>query len=152
MDMTIKRVAYRADGIFSEMFDGTTLLMRTCEHAWPSGLPQYQFLPMVMPGKYVCVRGQHRLKGMKEDFVTFEILGVPGHSGVLFHWGNWNEDSRGCVLTGEAFAFAPHDTDRDGEVERHEQRVQMVTNSRVAFKRFMAAQEDTDRFTLTVLA
>jgi hypothetical protein len=66
------------------------------------------------------------------------VTGVAGHTGLLFHWGNWNRDSDGCILTGEAFADSAK-----GE---------MVTNSRASFARFMALQDGFDSFQLEVKA
>lgn len=84
----------------------------------------------------------HRLHGMTEDFETFEVLGVPDFqgnpvTGLLFHWGNWNKDSEGCILTGEA--------------ETSSAQGMMVTASRDKFAAFMQLHEGEDTFQLTVL-
>ena len=100
------------------------------------------FIPKIPPGIYDCVRGKHRLESMTEDFETFEITGVAGHKKLLFHWGNYNDNSDGCNLTGEKFA----------EGVEHAAHVEMVTNSQATFKRFLAAQEGLDSFKLTVEA
>ena len=146
MDLTIKREQYLDDGIFSRVTRDDTgeEVMVTCEHAYPSGLPEYTWLPKVMPGKYTCVRGTHQL-AHGDPFETFEVTGVAGHSGILFHRGNWQDDSRGCLLCGEDFAQTEHDAERPGPED-------MVTNSRVAFESFMALQAGADVFTLTVVA
>jgi hypothetical protein len=31
---------------------------------------------------------------------TFEIENVPGRSNIIFHWGNWEKDTDGCILLG----------------------------------------------------
>ena len=137
MDLILQRVACRADGILSQCTDAAgTQVMVTLEHAFEDDAGGYQ--PKIPPGTYTCVRGPHRLNGMTQSFVTFEVTGVAGHSGLLFHWGNWNEDSDGCILTGEAFANSA-----SGE---------MVTNSRETFARFMALQDGVDNFQLEVRA
>ena len=38
----------------------------------------------------------------KGGYATWEIL-VPGHSRLLFHRGNYEADSEGCILVGRAF-------------------------------------------------
>ncbi len=76
----------------------------------------------------------HRLHGMTEDFETFEIRGVPGHTGILFHWGNYNQDSDGCVLLGSA---------RNGD---------MIVNSREEFANFMELQKGINNFELVVVS
>ena len=135
MDLVLIRKQYREDGIFSTCcdMDGNQVMV-TLEHAYPS--PD-GFSPKIPEGSYTCVRGQHRLHGMEEDFTTFEITGVAGHEGLLFHWGNFNQDSEGCILVGE----------QDFESASGQQ---MITASRAEFAKFMALQEGLDSFTLVV--
>jgi hypothetical protein len=40
----------------------------------------------------------------------FHVLSVPGRSLILIHFGNYNHETRGCILPGAAFA----DLDGDG--------------------------------------
>jgi hypothetical protein len=144
MDLFLIRNSKRPDGIFSNLVssvDGAVLpgsVAVTVEHAY---LGDGGYQPKLQNGTFECVRGKHRLHGMDHDFETFEITGVPGHTGMLFHWGNYNEDSDGCVCTGDAVSEGDHDGRKHCE---------MVTNSRVAFARFMRLQEGVDRFTLRV--
>lgn len=126
MNLALKRFAKLDNGIFGFLFDGRgNTLFVTMEHS-------YDGQPKLPDGAYLCKRSMHRLHGMTQDFETFEIMGVPGHTGILFHWGNYNADSNGCVLVGEA---------RVGN---------MVTNSRAAFAGLMALQAGCDEFQLTV--
>lgn len=93
MDLHLVRTEYTADGIFGELRDGFgTRLCYTLEHS-------YDGKPKVPAGLYKCVRGMHALRP-GHPFVTFEITGVEGHKGILFHPGNTEEDSKGCVLVG----------------------------------------------------
>lgn len=34
---------------------------------------------------------------------TFEITNIQGRSSVLFHWGNRDDNTQGCILLGEEF-------------------------------------------------
>lgn len=124
MNLELRRKQYGATGVFGLMGDLVTL-----EHAYPEGLGFRAKIPV---GIYECIRGQHCLHGMSESFETFEVTGVPQHTGILFHWGNWNRDSEGCILLGEA------------------QVGDMVTYSRRAFLKFMDLQRDSKAFKLTV--
>ena len=82
----------RKEGAFGVMFDGdgkefAVCLTRTFD-------PDNRIL--TPKGSYPCkqqwfIRGKHQ---------TFEIA-VPGHSEVLFHRGNVEEHSLGCILIGE---------------------------------------------------
>lgn len=69
----------------------------TLEHAYQK---DNTFVPKVPEGEYLCRKGMHRLLGMDRDFETFEIENVPEHTNILFHSGNTNADSEGCVLLG----------------------------------------------------
>ncbi|MGZ3686663.1 MAG: DUF5675 family protein [Bdellovibrionota bacterium] len=134
MTLRLTRKLFRADGIFSELADdaGKEIAM-TLEHAYPNG--QF-YSPKIPNGTYLCVRGKHQLHGMLAPFETFEITGVAGHTGLLFHPGNVNQDSEGCVLTGEKIADA-------GQAE-------MVTNSRATFAKFMQRMDGLNEFPLIV--
>ena len=131
MKLTLKRVAARPDGIFySLLIDGEKIadaLTHSYEHdgAW---------IPKTPDGNYLCKRGTHQLHGGL-PFETFEIMGVPGHQGILFHAGNWNRDSEGCYLLGELNTHGP---------------AWDVENSRATFKLFMAMTAGEDNIPLTV--
>lgn len=132
MNLTLSRTHFDKDGIFGILTDeiGFTLAL-TLEHS-------YDLLPKLPNGEYVCQRGPHRLHGMTSDFETFEVKNVPGHSGILFHWGNYNKDSDGCVLLGSSRT----PLDLVG--------TPMILNSRKAFAEFMSVLKGIDSFTLTV--
>jgi hypothetical protein len=126
--MTLKliRRECKDTGIFSDLCaENGVKLYSTLEHS-------YDCKPKIPNGTFTCVRGKHRLHGMTEDFETFEITGVEGHQGLLFHCGNFNKDSEGCVLVGRT---------RSGD---------MVTSSREAFADFMEGLKGLDSFTLIV--
>lgn len=135
MNLILRTTECRPDGIFSRLTDSLgSQIAVTLEHAYEQ---DGQFCAKIPAGEYECVRSKHRLHGMTEDFETFEVMGVEGHAGLLFHWGNLNADSEGCILTGEKIA------DFDD--------AQGVTNSRTTFAHFMKLQTGVDKFILTVL-
>lgn len=85
------------DGQFGS-FSAPGLSLSVCTHAY--GDIDGKWTPKVPPGVYKCVRGVHQLDH-GGPFETFEITGVPGHSGILFHVGNWPQvNSDGCMLLG----------------------------------------------------
>lgn len=49
----------------------------------------------IPPGRYSC----RRFRGRKYPD-TFEVV-VPGHTALLFHAGNVEDDSEGCILLGK---------------------------------------------------
>lgn len=95
--MEIKTITIREDGCYSVLlWDGRPFAV-SVERTFDDNR-------VVLPaGTFLCKRGGHRL-GNGIPFETFEITGVEGHTGVLFHKGNWETDSEGCVLVGESFA------------------------------------------------
>lgn len=121
------------DGIFGELKTGDgKFVAYTLEHS-------YDNKPKLADGNYTCVKGPHRLHGMTEDFTTYEIKGIPDFdgkpvTGVLFHWGNYNKDSEGCVLLGSS------------------QTPTMVVHSRDTWASFMTYLAGRDSFTLTVIS
>lgn len=55
--------------------------------------------PIIRDGSFLCQRSYFE----RGKYWTFEIM-VPGHTRVLFHRGNFESDSLGCVLVAESFA------------------------------------------------
>src|SRR5581483_7765816 len=130
MDLTVNRTKKAWDGVCGEIPE---LKLVTLEHSYAGS--NGTFDAKVPKGRYTCVRGQHTLP-TGEQIETFEVLGVPGHSGILFHPGNKYQDSAGCFLVG--IEIVPVGNQR------------WITTSRLAFHEFMNAQEGVDQFILTV--
>lgn len=139
MDLLLTRSQYNSWGIIgglSYTHDSSFNLV-TMEHAYPTPLqivgspPTYR--PKLPPGTYACVRGVHILEN-SIPFETYEITGVPNHQGILFHKGNFNKDSNGCVVLGL-------------ELISH---LQMVSESKLAFGKFIALQNGCSEFQLVV--
>lgn len=134
MNLTLTRVRKCEYGIFSLLTDETgKKVASTLEHAYPSELSNEGFVPKLPNGTYTCVRGEHKLDHMIHTFETFEITGVSGHTGVLFHVGNYNADSDGCVLLGHQIV-----------------NFKMITDSKNTFDAFMLLQTGLNSFILTV--
>lgn len=139
MRLTRDPKGFTPTGIFGVLTtdDGVGIFAHTLEHAYhdvnnPDPVANH-YIPKVPPGTYTCVRGMHELAGMAQPFETFEITGVTGHTDILFHSGNTNADSAGCVLLG---------LQRVGDEE--------ILQSRVAFQNFMELTKYVDSFELIV--
>lgn len=135
MDMVLTRILYLDTGVFSS-FDtvGGTNKAVALEHAYSQD--DGTIKPKLPAGTYTCVRGSHQLASMTRPFDTFEVTNVPGHTGILFHMGNYNQDSDGCILLGESLVPDPDPT--------------MITKSILTFNAFMASQAGVKQFTLVV--
>lgn len=129
MDLRLTRTHFKSTGVYGELFTPEEKYVAvTLEHAYG----MLTFRPKLLAGTYVCKRGMHKLKHSKTPFETFEVTNVPGHTGILFHVGNTNADSSGCILLGSVMG------------------VDRIVASRVAFQNFMQLQSGQDSFTLIV--
>lgn len=138
MDMILKRTSKRQDGILGELQsdDIVSFKCATLEHAYTD--EQGGWEPKIPEGFYKCVRGMHQLVKSAHPFETFEITDVPEHTKILFHVGNFNNDSEGCVLLGEKMII-------EGKTPL------MIANSKVTFEKFMNMQHGVEEFNLTVI-
>ena len=132
LSFLLKRDDFSPKGVFGMLSNlEETFECYTLEHAY--GDPNSSdWLPVIPPGVYKCERGLHKLDGMIKPFTTYEITDVKGHSGLLFHAGNTENDSHGCVLLG---------------LERKDD---MILHSRAAFTAFMNVLEGVEHFELRV--
>jgi hypothetical protein len=137
MDLVLTRIDYGSDGVFGELADvNGRLLAYTAEHAYDGKDGKEAKIPQ---GTWMCQRGMHRLASMTYEFATFQIMNVPNHTNLLFHWGNYPQrDSDGCILLGASIA-----TISDGS--------RIITASRAAFAKFMDLQAELLIFHLLVI-
>ena len=82
-------------------------------------------------GQYDCARIRSPTWGE-----TFQVLDVPGRTGILFHPGNTVSDTSGCILLAEHF----------GKLRS----ARAVLNSGRTFKAFMGIFVDVGMFNLTI--
>lgn len=130
MNLILIRNKFMLYGIMGELTDvAGGIICVTLEHAYAQADNSY--LPKLPCGDYNCYRGEHRLHNLI-PFTTFEITGVPECTRILFHKGNTNKDSEGCVLLGTT-------KDALGIADSHD-----------AFDKFMSLQSGVDHFVLTV--
>lgn len=128
--MILQRADFLKEGIFGTLrTDDGEELYKTLEHAFPTA--DGRFLPIIPIGEYLCVKGLHHLS--HGPVITFEVTGVLGHTGLLFHVGNCNADSKGCILLGQSILGN-----------------RLLHRSVSAFTDFMAQMEYFDSFTLVV--
>lgn len=135
MNLTLKRIIKNEFGIFSELYDeNNNKIAVTLEHSYIN--PDNTYSPKIYDGTFVCQRGTHQLHSMIQPFETFEVSGVNGHTNILFHVGNYNKDSDGCILLGKTIIKTPD--------------IEMINNSKDTFNMFIALQKGLNQFNLTV--
>lgn len=93
--MKLKRVADTEIGTFGVLIDSGVPFAVTLENPWQNNL---RFVSCIPEGTYRCKRVDSPNFGD-----TFKIMDVPDREDILFHWGNTDEDTLGCVLVGEEF-------------------------------------------------
>ena len=126
LELVLSTVSLEEAGAFSVLVDERTRPLVTVERT-------FENLRVVIPeGTWPCTRTVFHRGG----YPTFEIH-VPGHDRVLFHRGNVETESLGCVLVGRRFGVVKG--------------AKAVLESRLGFKEFMARLEGIDEFELRVI-
>lgn len=139
MNLILSRTNASSDGIFGEIIDdGFGFLFMSLERSYADPEKPFIYTAKIPAGEYICKLGEHSLKEDSPKFMTFEVTGVPGHTGILFHTGNYNCNSDGCILLGLQIG-----NKSDGG--------KMITYSKQAFKKFMNVQEGVNEFKLKVV-
>ena len=130
------RVFKRQDGTFGVLSIGEEgkpeTLMPICltvERPW---LNNQRGISCIPTGQYTCLAVNSPKFGH-----TFEVTGVPQRSEILFHKGNIDDDSHGCIILGESFARWT-----TGQLD--------ITSSLLAFEDFLREFKDQTQFNLTI--
>jgi hypothetical protein len=135
MKLLLQRLENTQEGIHGVLKTSGQTICVTLEHAYGHGTVNATdgviYEPKLPAGNYICVRGSHRLHSGPIE--TFEVENVPGHKGILFHVGNTQADSEGCILLG---------TVRSGD---------SICASKAAFHEFMQIMAGVNEFDLEVL-
>lgn len=131
MNLALVRKYCGETGTFGELriSESGTVVAYSLERSYSDG---GIWAPKVAPGEYICKRGMHVIEDNKGPFETFEITDVPGHTGILFHKGNYQKDSTGCILLG-SYIYG-----------------NALVQSTQAFEKFMNLMAGVDGFRLTV--
>ena len=122
------RIAYIPDGTFGVLFDGDIPFCLTLEREWKDNEKNISCIPR---GSYLCKRVQSPKFGD-----TFEVCDVPGRSHILFHRGNIEDDTHGCLVTGEEYG-------------KYKDKVAVLSSGR-AFKEFKKRTENLEYFKLEI--
>ena len=126
MKMELVRVAVEEEGAFGVLVKDGYPFVVTLEHTYHDEVK----IPL---GETTCRRSRFNRGG----YATYEIA-VPGHTRILFHKGNLENDSDGCVLVGARFGRL------GGRAA--------ILQSAVGFGEFMAAMAGVADFRLNVRA
>lgn len=116
------------EGAFGVMKISKTVFCSTLE---PQDLLNKSFASNIpAPQQYLCKRRNSRWGE------TFEVIGVPDRTDILFHPGNLLVDTDGCIILGQYV----------GKLRGE----RAVRNSGTTFRRFMETMKGVDEFLLTI--
>ncbi len=133
--MRLIRVARNDIATYGALVYGDTPFAVTLERPWKGNERNVSCIPggpLSSPVVYQCARVKSPRFG-----VTFEVLNVPKRSEILFHRGNIDDDTHGCIIVGEAFNPI---LGKPG-----------VTDSGHAFAELLGLMRLVDRFQLSVI-
>lgn len=116
------------DGTFGALRIDGTLLCWTLEPQDRNNTKNISCIPV---GQYTC----QRYSSVKYPD-TFEVQGVPDRSHILFHSGNTDDDTTGCILLGETL----------GKLRTS----RAILNSGATFRRFLAEMAQEESFILNI--
>ena len=140
MQLTLKRLGTDDDGTYGVLMYSNTPLCLTLEESWKDNQQNISCIPA---GIYKCIRKYSPTFKVE----TFEIADIPNRSHVIFHVGNTEINTQGCVLTGSSFGELRALDDDSGEMEIQS----AVLSSKVAFDKMMKKLEGIDEFLLYVV-
>jgi len=126
--MILKRVAFTEYGTFGVLLNNGIPFVLTLERPWLDNREDVSCIP---EGVYTCTRYS---SAKYPD--TFQVLNVPDRTGILFHKGNLDDHSKGCILIGEMF-----DPYKDEPA---------ILSSAKGFKEFMEILKDRQSFELQI--
>lgn len=127
--MRLIRVAQSDVATYGVLVQGRTPFALTLERPWRENRRGESCIPA---GVYECRRVQSPTFGN-----TFEVINVPARSEILFHKGNIDDDTHGCILVGERFDPV---LGKPG-----------ITASKEGFEEFLKLTRLTDRFPISVI-
>lgn len=122
------RVEESEQGTFGNLLICSQVFCVTLE---PSDWLNEQNISSIPAQQYQCIKIRSPQFGE-----TFEIVDVPGRSHVLFHAGNIDDHTKGCVILGQYFGKLQGD--------------RAVLNSGATFKEFMDIMKYVGMFQLTI--
>lgn len=128
-DFKLIRVAIDLKGAFGVLLHENLPSVVTLERTYNLSIRGYETI--IQEGIWRCDRTTY----FKGGYKTFEIH-IPNHTRILFHRGNIEEDSEGCILIGKSF------NDLKSQPG--------IANSNIGFGEFMWLTRNLEEFQLEV--
>jgi hypothetical protein len=135
--MELIRVAYTDNATFGVLKHEGIPFALTLERPWRNNENGKSCIP---EGVYRVLRCRkspdYGFKDSPQFGNTFQVYQVPKRNLILFHKGNIDDDTRGCILVGEQFEVVK------GEAG--------IAASKQGFEQFLDKLKDVDEFELTI--
>jgi len=130
-ELTLKRINGEGNehGTFGVLLDGKIPFAVTLEPPWKDNQVN---VSCILDGEFACRRVMSPKYGS-----TFEVADVFGRSHILFHWGNTERNTQGCILVGEEY----------GELSGKPS----ILSSKRGFNEFLQRLGGSDEFKLTIV-
>ena len=128
MNITLKRISANLDATFGVLIKDNTPFAVTLERPWLDNQPNISCIPL---GNYQCKRLVSPKFGR-----TYEVIGVSGREHILFHAGNTEKDTHGCILIAEEY----------GQINGKG----AVLDSKKGFNEFLSIVQGLDEFQLNI--
>jgi len=110
----------------------------TLERQW---LNNKRGISCIPAGKYICLRcntsPEYNFQDSPKFGDTFVVSDVEGREHILFHKGNLDNDTNGCILVGEQYGTLQDDT--------------AILASRQGYGEFMSLLKGKNEFELVVI-
>jgi hypothetical protein len=128
MTITLKRISANQDATFGVLIKENTPFAVTLERPWLDNTPNLSCIPV---GIYQCKRLVSPHFGR-----TYEVTGVYSREHILFHAGNTEKDTQGCIIVAEEF----------GQINGKG----AVLDSKKGFNEFLSIVQGVSEFELTI--
>ena len=140
----LKRIAMNDFGTFGVLLDELGIpFVLTLERPWKDNKKGESCIPV---GTYKCLRCRkspdYDFKDSPQHGNTFQVYAVPERSYVLFHIGNIDDDTHGCILIGEYFGFVKN--------KKAVEYQPGIGSSGLGYGEFMSKLAAEDEFTLRI--
>ena len=97
--MKLSRVNYHRKATFGVLVDELGLpICVTLENPWKENKPSVSCIPV---GRYIVKLADSPKYGPN----MWQVQNVPNRTHILFHIGNLEQDTRGCILPGKQFGW-----------------------------------------------
>jgi len=132
--LIIRRLVTGGQGTFGAIVFENIPFALTLEREWLDNLPSVGDTPgsCIPAGEYICNRVNSPRFGN-----TFEVTNVENRTHILFHKGNLDDNSRGCILIGEEFGQLGSSSG--------------IKSSKAGYNEFMAILSNDDEFRLIIV-